>query len=72
MGEHEVCQPMGQKSYVWLIFFINLFSFLWSMVILLVEMKENEESGGENVKKEEMEGKWWRNKPLTSTGKKVT
>jgi hypothetical protein len=33
----------------------------------------NEESGGKNVKKEEMEGKWWRNQKkqtLNQLGKK--
>jgi hypothetical protein len=41
--------------------------------MVIVEMEENEESVGINVKKEEREGKWWRNKKeqtLNQWGKK--
>jgi hypothetical protein len=41
-----------QKSCVWSNLFYIVFPFIWSMVIVLVEMKK--------VEKQEMEGKWWK------------
>jgi hypothetical protein len=50
-----------QKTCVWSNLFYIFFPFIWSMVIVLVEMKKMKK-----VEKQEMEGKWWK-KTITNS-----